>query len=381
MPDFPVTPTLPIKRTDLEYPTEDVSLIYLYIIDKMQFMFKNFELVTIDNFTDKAIDVPFFVQGGNCNVACVRYDVVSGVLFQYYIAIDPSKATADVELWKKTDAGFTQLGAEAVDLNANEPYVVELSVAGSSLKVFREGIVFNINNRPSNLVITATDTDIASGKVGINLHRLYIDSTGVFRFATNLCAYLRSPASPLTSPDAIVEYDVIGDGSEENPYRPDMPEDIIQDETYGNVNTLAVTWGAIDYKGEPTMLCAIYEQSPEYLRKDRVMTHIEYVKKKNLMVIKTPRTLREVNEMYRKIRGERKEMMITVNELAYHLLGRPELEIDAVADFYERELLDLNRIKKVPTWELHRTLRRWEELGKRYRRENAIKKLAKVRRR
>mgnify|MGYP000262271893 CR=1 FL=1 len=385
MPDFPITPQIPVKRNDLEYPTENINFIYLMMIGKATYRHGIWTL-TNDDFIDKFCDVYQFPQDGEIGLVTMRYNPDTGD--HYEIDTDASQSTADYILYKRYADTWYTLGTEAVDLDVTHCYAFGFSISGSSLKALRDDGVKNVI--PSTVVISVTDTDIASGKIGGQYAtiRAFTSNWRVTTTCSIFTMWLRAPITEIPQPSAIVEYPVKEDtkfdvlvGKEVKRISPDMPENIIEDEEYGKVNTLAVTWGAIDYKGESTMLCAIYEQSPEYLRKDRVLTHIEYAKKKNLMVIKTPRTLREVNEIHRKITSTRREMMITVNELAYHLLGKPELEIDAVADFYERELLDLNRIKKVPTWELHRTLNRWEKLGKRYKRLNAIKKLARVRKR
>jgi len=385
MPDFPITPQIPVERIDLEYPTEDVPFIYWGIIGKLDFLYTIWTIiVSKDSFTDKGLGG--FVADKQAQLI-LRYIDGNNNYLTYFKS---DEATQDLILKKYVDGTPTIIGTEAIDIYTGAVYSLIFSASGSTLKVFR---------RSSTPAISVTDTDLASGKIGIVIDA--VEHAGYVNYP-----YVFSPLSELPKPQSIVEYNVVEYedyhmGKKVIGKKPDMPQDLIevsQDQVTPEewmaiqpnpkgehglplVDRLSVNWGAIDYKGEPTMLCAIYEQSPEYLRKDRVLTHIEYAKKKNLMVIKTPRTLREVDDIHRKIASTRKEMMITVNELAYHLLGKPELEIDAVADFYERELLDLNRIKRVPTWELHRTLRRWEELGKRYRRENAIKKLAKVRRR
>jgi len=388
MPDFPITPQLPVKRSDLEYPTEDVNFPYLAIINKLFFEYDESSepaIFTLDSFTDKAIKTWGLTRSSDYvwgRMMARRVDMNN----KYFVQLMDNQSTKDFILFKMVDGTVTELGYEAVDLNTNTFYPEKLSLLGSNIKAYRTDM-----DTPK---ISVTDTDLASGRFGFTLYaRGYISV--VFE-----ATYLLAPSSPSPQVNVIVEYDVIGEGTIENPIKPNMPQELvevskdqvtpeewlaIQSNSKGEhglplIDRLSVTWGSVDYKGEPTMLCAIYSSSPSYLREDRILKHIEYAKKKNLMVIKIPRTLREVNEIHKKITGTRREMMITVNELAYHLLGKPELEIDAVADFYERELLDLNRIKKVPTWELHRILNRWEELGKHYKRFNAIKKLAKVRR-
>ncbi len=370
----------PIPRSDLEYPTEDVSFIYLMTIDKV--IIDSWMVSTLDDFIDKALETLERIQncGGN-HVIKGRVDLATDTF--YVLIYSPPATTSDFYISKYLNGVETQIGSEAIDLAVNSKQGMMLSISGSAIKGLRDEDILIYPNKTnvSTVRISVTDTDIASGKFSKGYTYIRIDTTGVDRFIYHpFSAYLRPPSSPLPSPSTIIEYDIIGSGTREDPYRPDMPENITTVEPYGNVNTLAVTWGSIDYKGEPTMLCAIHSSSPKYLEKDRILKHIEYAKRKGHKVFKPPRTPQEAHELYKLIRRDRPKILITKNELAYQLIGASELEVDAVAGFYERELLNLNRIKNVPEWELRHTLDRWIERARKYKHEEAINILKRCKR-
>lgn len=381
--------TFPIRRADLEYPTENINLLYWAIIGKFDIFvtegIDNNWFISVDSFTDKRLQA--ISKGGSDNSKKTDFLAQRFIDLgnRYICFIDTGYSTSDFQMKKSINGKSTLLAYESVDLDLRLLHSFEFDVAGSILKGYRPIGVEKLS---------VTDTDLASGKIGIMSHHHPVRP--YFLFTKVLPNY-----SELQQPIIVIEYDVIGNGTDEDPIRPNMPEDLvevsktdvtpeeweaIQSNPRGKnglplVNRLAVTWGAIDYKGEPTMLCAIYPSTPRYVRKDNILRHIEYAKRRGHKVYKPPRSLAEAKELWGIIRKDRPDMLITENELAYHLIGKGELEPDAIADFYERELINLNRIKDVPEWELERTLKRWENLAERYKRNEAKEKLRRVRRR
>ncbi|RLI07543.1 hypothetical protein DRO42_07930 [Candidatus Bathyarchaeota archaeon] len=59
------------------------------------------------------------------------------------------------------------------------------------------------------------------------------------------------------------------------------------------------------------------------------------------------------------------EWLAGKDNYAYQTLGHADIEPLAVADFYYGEVIDhkthYDQIKKVPDWEMERTLRRWKD--------------------
>jgi len=376
----------PIRRRDLEYPTENVKFAYLIAIDKVYLDYGLDTgytwIYTVDAFTDKALKARIYNSGGTL----VFY--ARGKFGGDFYALPDLRfylSTEDFRITKNVSGTATVLASEAVDLDGF--YGIIGSISGSTLKAFRDDF--------TTPKLTATDTDIAEGEFG------FTSNEGNSNFVLYPIAELLAPLTEIPKPILIIEYDVVEKTDIKYGYKynaPDMPQDLVevskdqvspeewkalQSNPKGAnglplINKLAVTWGAIDYKGEPTMLCAIYGGSPSYLDPKRILKHIEYARSKGLKVFKPPATPREVIELHRVIRRDRPEMLIEPEELAYQLIGSEKLEPDAVSRFYEREIINLGRIKRVPTWELRRTIIRWIERARRHRREEAEKRLRKV---
>lgn len=391
----------PIKRSDLEYVTEEVPLEYLHIIGKaIQFAWHgeldlyDAGLLTSDFLTDKAI-WGFICQGVETNTIMAR---VRSQKNWYCIHLYPPETSKDIWLLKDVDGEHVIIGSYDIDIYEVTGWVaMMLSASGDILNVYGEFIVDLSGNYNTYPWFSATDTSHPEGRFGL----AFVESFYVERNIA-LMGYLTSPKSNIPKPQAIIEYNIKEDYSTRKGkkiIKPDMPEELVEvdknmvtpDEwkaVQANpkganglplVDRLAVSWGAIDYRGEPTMLVAVYGGSPSYVRGDAVARHIEYARGKGLKVYKPPRSPSEARELYKQIRSDRPDMLITENELVYQLIGARELEPDAIADFYERELLNLNRIRNVPTWELDRTLRRWERVAEKYKRGDALRKLRKVR--
>jgi len=117
-------------------------------------------------------------------------------------------ATEDFRIFKVVAGTLTYLAVEAVDLSPGWWDIVG-SISGINLKASRDGGV--------TYPLTATDTDITDGGWGWRC------------WAGDVVAPISwgSPTSVLRKPIAYFEVPIIGDGSEENPFRPKMPEEIV----------------------------------------------------------------------------------------------------------------------------------------------------------
>jgi len=231
----PVAPTfvrsidLLVTRDIMEYPTEDVNFTYLTIIDKLEFFYgKNwhYDIVTKDSFADKAVEIPSCVGDRVC--ACIaRFDPATWDC--YWLAIAVLAATEDLELAKVISNVTTFLGKESVDLSGSQAYLLKLSCSGTSIKGYRDGSVR----------ISVTDTDLSSGRFGFDPD---LANRGL---NASIMAYLRPPSSPSLKAKAFFEVPIIGDGTIENPFRPQMPEEIVDHPEFGKVNRLALSYGAL----------------------------------------------------------------------------------------------------------------------------------------
>lgn len=387
-----------ITRDKLEYPTEDVSFAYLAAIDKLQYSSQGGNaviIVTLDSFADKAIEA-----GVNPRdyPHCIARHSNKDNHYLNLLAVELS--TADHVLLKRSAGTGTNLATESVDIDTTGE-VLCLSCSGSAIKSLR--YIFgsptqSIANVTPTATISATDTDHASGKFGVRPIR-DIYSHG---YCDTTTARLIAPQTKLPQPLAIVEYEITGDGSDENPIRPVMPEELVEitkltlpleeqflleeakkyellkskgftDEEIRTllgyvpqhqVNVLAVTWGAFDHKPEHnTMLITIISGNP-YTGEKAILGQIEHAKSKNLKVLKPPRDYSEAVEQYRQLRKDFPEWTAGKDNYAYQTLGHEDFEKFQVADTYHGNIIEgikPDAYKNVPDWEMRRTLAMWKE--------------------
>jgi len=380
-------PDRSVTRIKLEYPTEDVSFVYLAAINKINFdivtgvtFISASLIVTMDAFSDKAVKW----QGVDVTAVHVRFTDPSNTYFQF---LDSAEATAD-HLFRVTSAGVTTtLGSEAIDIPSNSRQLLKCSASGSSFLCYRNDMI--------TAVISVTDTTFASGAFGIRPTTL-----GGSRGAAEITSILLAPSSPTPQPSAIIEYPITGAGTLEDPFRPDIPEELVEvseaevtpeewQALQANpkgptglplVNKMAVSWGSIDYKGEPTMICALYGSSPSYIYSDVIKRHVDDARAKGRYIQEAPFTVDKCTAIHGELKGKRPEMLITVNELIYHLTGREEFYPDAMADFYIREVIDMKRIDpdKIPDYD--RRIDELIKLARRYGRVEAEGKLMRCKR-
>ena len=336
-----------VTRAKLEYPTEDVSFAYLAVINKIKVDSSAIGytggVVTDDSFTDKAVQciavatlskqLGRFVDGDN-----------SYIQTQY-----TGESTADHNISKRVSGTNTTLATESVDLNSWEAYLYKFAISGSTLSSYR--------NDMSTAKITTTDTDLTSGSFGYRWNGNQI--AGPLELTVKLVA----PSSPLPKPLAVVEVPVIGKGTEEDPIRPQLPQDLRDPKELGlnlnkpQINLKSVTWGAIDYKGGNTMIIAIYKHGADYLDPNRFEEVVKMAQNK----FKVPNSVQEAEQLHKELRKANPDMIAGKHTVAYHLLGDENIEPCSVADFYHGNMIEDNKIKGVPEWELRRTLLRWKD--------------------
>jgi hypothetical protein len=319
---------------------------------------------------------------------------------------------ADNALVKWVIGTSTRIGYEAVDLSAYY-YLYALSASGSTFKVYRAWVTAKkvASQTPK---FTVTDTQWRWGYYGLGQVR----GTHQFHFPNT---YYTKPWSVSEQPLVVVELPVMGSGSAEDPYSPGLAQELVEIDTsdptisdflkiekkqydtlktrgfsdseikllFGRVprhqiDRLAVSWGSIDFRVDastgkpisPTFLVAIYSSTPSYSRKDNIQRQIEHARRKNFKVYTPPFDIKSIHSREKRDR----DWLITESELAYHLTGREDLEVDAVADFYEREM-QLGTLKGVDPWIFDKTLEMWIERAKRLKRDKAVEKLGKTKRR
>jgi len=389
---FDLTAIPTITRDKLEYPTEDVSFAYLAAIQKLTYdrvRESNPGYRTVDSFSDKAL------LGLVCDLNPLAIRYAGGANGNRYNAyVNTSASTADFKISKVIDGSETVLSSESVDLSRASGHLVMFSVAGSTLKGFREDL--------TTAKISATDTDLASGYVGTS-----IPTGGDYNYYASLLTFeLKAPATPLPKAKAIIEIDQLKQDLRPIPDNAPafLKEDIKRYEIlkqkgftdeeikllFGDIQThvdlASVTWGAFDYKGEATMLIIITGDNP--YQSGAIEKQIEHAKSKNLKVLKPPRDYSEAIEQYRQLKQEFTEWIVGIENFAFQVLGHEDIEPLAVADFYYGELIEhkthYKQLKRVPEWEMERTLNMWNERIKRVtaipaeRKEKHQKKMSEI---
>jgi len=182
----------------------------------------------------------------------------------YYLARMKLPAyTADFVIAKVIAGAWTEIAAEGVDIDPSTTWHIKLEIKDSTLKGYREDM--------TTPKITTTDTAITTeGKWGTG-------GSGDadvehIKFFTQCTCKLSEPASPTPKALRYYEVPIIGEGTEENPFRPQLPEEIVDHPRFGKVNRLAISWGAIipsDRKtGKPIEYVGLIQVFEQPVRQD-----------------------------------------------------------------------------------------------------------------
>jgi hypothetical protein len=261
--------------------TENVSFAYLAVINKLMYVgemdWGYLLILTKDIFANKSI-----LAFGRSDHT-IAWDLVGRLqdAFNFYRAtIWISDPSSDFWISKFVAGSETNIAAEAVNL-PSRPRFVLFSLNGSTLKASRyEPLSTPID--PFNLptptaTISAIDTTFTSGRFGMysNFGNMAMDIGAT---------YLLPPMSPSPQVIAIYEVEITGDGSRDNPFKPNLPQKLevvdkaeldkyppdLQQAILLNkeqkVDRLALSWSAFiptDENGIPlhkTCLVFIFEQ-------------------------------------------------------------------------------------------------------------------------
>ena len=375
------TVTPPVKRSDLEYPTENVLLLWLYLIEKADtagvYVYNKYNvvgghnrhLITLDTFTDHGVECLGVVLNVDTGVdVCVaRYDLnTSTNKPRNYLN---TLQTGGHSLYKYDSGSATQIGNESVSLSVLDPFYLLLSCVGSTIKSFRDSRPIQSSDTPK---ISATDTSFASGCYGVgNLDRTYVWNTGInlYPFCHWWYTRLKSAYSPLQKSLVVVEvdYEIIEHPLEKYPIiQPKLPKRIV-----GNKDLLSLTWGSIDFRTvngkpiSPTYLISITGNNP--YNPNAINEVLSQLRARGFKVYTNPQN--RIDEIYRNEKSDR-DWLISKEELAYQILGTEKHEIMAVAKFYEREVINLGRVKPEEIPNFDTLMRRYISLAKKYKIED-----------
>ncbi len=422
-----------VTRAKLEYPTENIPLLYLFFIGKafqdLTDANANTFMGTVDNFTDKMIGNAQLMK-----VAEARY--YEGLLARaqadprthtYITRVDTGQALADGRLERIVGGVITSIGNEAVNLVDDTAYIHGISSIGSSIKRVRfnrwtvTGTPPNISFGTATVRVTATDTNYSSGRF-LEKH----SQLGGPDYPAGLTAWLLPPASPAPPALAVLEVEVEGGGTQEDPYRPLLSKNLVEirkleglpEQLYKEakkhemlkskgfteeemmfllgyipryqVDLASVTWGGFEFNEKsPTNIIIIAKDESRTIRAKHIQRHKELAKSKNLKVLKPPKSYKEAVAQYKQLMRDYQYWQAGKDNYAYQVLGLEELELFQNVDFYYGELIEhkthYDQLKRVPEWELWRRL---EELERRLskitvltgERDSHLKKLKTVKR-
>lgn len=319
-----------VKHYVVEDPTIDISLGALSFWNKTEWGSLTSEVLqTTDNFTDKAGEFHFLTPSTG-GINCVYLRRTDDANF-YANNSCPNLSAQDHQIIKRVGGVLTVLAIEAVDVTAGNLSRYKLSVSGSTLKSFRDDMI-----TPR---LTVTDTSFTSGKVGFSVVNMNDKKMQAYPSS----CFLRAPASPPSRIVAVAQVEVEGKGTEEDRVRPIVPQ--------------GYTWGAYNYNGEKEMIILIQD--------DRKHTYNDVKKEWSSLssyLTPVPKTISDCRKLYKEIK------MLSEEELIFRLLGDKDesLEIKGVLKFYERELIQNNKMKDVKTDELYNTLEMWKNRAKSY---------------
>jgi hypothetical protein len=386
-----------ITRAKLETPSTDVHLGWYVTIGSAWFVYSEgaryFSALSIPYiFTDKAIRgvAPAGYDDDDRN--SFYFARITDSRNSYYVRLAVAPATADHRLRRIVAGTATTLGTEAVDLLDRGLYAYMLSANGSALKSFRTDL-----RTPR---ISVTDTALASGYFGV---KPYVEGAGGGAQPTglHLLFITTSPASPAPPALTILEVEVEGDGTPENPYRPLLNKDLVEiaqltglpehlyleakkyeilkargftdDEIQlllgsipqHQVDLEAVTWGAFEFSEKsPTNIIVVTGDNP--YQQGAIEKHVEMARSRNLRVLNPPRNYGEAVAQYQRLRRNYPHWLAGKDNYAYQVLGWEELDLFQNVDFYYGELIEhktrYDQLKRVPDWEIRRRL---EELERR----------------
>jgi hypothetical protein len=309
----------------------------------------------------------------------------------YEIGIYIGSATQDFRSVRCVTGTCTTLGYEAVDLS-DYHYLYGGSIAGSTIKGFRAWVDMS-NYKSATAKFTVTDTQITSGLFSLGHVRGYHQHYYPF-------AYITYPWSEGAKAQVAVEVEIESGRprfleARAEPTLQVVPETIKNDykqykklrekgltdeeiefllgrKPKTSVNLLAVTNGAIDCRDSSYCLYAIFDSNP--YNPHAPLGQLEHARRRSLTVYK-PRDYSYL-DFYRREK-EKRGWLITENELAYQLFGREDLELKAVADFYWREVVELNRLKEISE-PIRDVLNYWLRRSRELKVEYAERKLTEV---
>jgi hypothetical protein len=303
----------------------------------------------------------------------------------YEQAFDAYPTTADHWIGKWSAGTLTRLAIEAVDLGQYREYQSKFSASGSTLKAFRTDM--------TTPKITATDTAFASGYIGMYGEGIQ----GNVPSNSHAYCFLEVPASVIPPTTAILEVEVAGKGTRENPYRPLLSEkpveilglsglpdflyrdakryDVLRSKGFTDdeikallgyipqhqINLDSVTWGAFELHADkaPIAIVVITGDNPY---KSGAIERQKAVAKR---IFTPPRSYDEAVALYNTLKKDYPHWLAGKDNMAYQTLGLEIFDWMQNIDFYYGELIEhkthYQQLKQVPDWEMRNRLNELRE--------------------
>jgi hypothetical protein len=310
----------------------------------------------------------------------------------YFLNLNTGATTADFELRKIVNGTETLLGTEAVDLEVDAYYTLKLRCSGTTIQGFRTDM-----GTPK---ISVTDTSFSSGYWGAAQGDIYNQLTPrAFHFLTSKKA---AATLPPPKPLAHFEVPIVGEGTTQNPFKPALPVETFEFETprkklyeslrakgftdeeifslYGLTadfigNRLAVSYAALipsEKTGKPTHATALISISPQPDRNPnlhpltRCLEALEDAGASKLKPVEAKRLAKQIDDRLRE------------GELEYMVNPTEENELWSLTDFYEREVIDEERIKPEEIPNFTEILKGYAEKSEKIGRKDLAQKFSKI---
>lgn len=212
-----------VTRAKLEYPTLPFTLSYASAKGMVEYLINTPAagyrcLVTTFSVSDAAM----ILFARNFSRHMVRLDPVNNNAYVY--DLDTTLTSKDEYILRYTAGTATNLGNSARDVS-DLFYVHEAYAVGASLKFISMGVE----------VVSVTDTAHASGRWGVSR-----GAASGYDPPTTEAVFTTSPEFTPLNCIAYFEVPVTGSGTEDDPYRALMPEELAEDPEWGRVNRLAL---------------------------------------------------------------------------------------------------------------------------------------------